>query len=291
MELIEEIKSVVNEELGISDLVTKTTESLISQIVNHQKQLPYTLKSKEGFFATKLFGKEITIMYTVYFLDDEEEYNALDLFNPATLSNDLKKLRTTICYVKSLNKYVDYAGSTQHEIEHLYQAIKSKNFPNLKPKTSEIYDTAMHLIGSSDWYKQVVGYVIYYNNKFEKNAFGNEIYRSLVDNPHKKPLDIVKESSVYININVIQQVLNNLTPFRMQYFENVLSHYFNKHFNWWLNMAKKVVKNYMITIGKAIAKYEKDIHDENALGIENKNALNPYEETNFKFINDNSEKD
>lgn len=87
----------------------------------------------------------------------------------------------------------------------------------------------------------------------------HEIYKQLMDNWQIDPFETIKKSIVYRNVNVINMIINNLTEYQKQKIEEILNVNFNKQFNWWLNLAKKVVKTYTNKIGKVIVKAQNDI--------------------------------
>lgn len=267
MELFEEIVKAINEELGISDLVTITVNDIISQIINDQKKYPNN-KIKTGILNNcNLFGKKVDINYTLYFCDDENQLNNITNIN--TGKNKIVKnkyiIYTTICYIKSLNKYIDFKGTTQHEIEHLYQIIQSNKSFLYKPKTEKIYNTSLQLAKYGSHYEKIVGYTIYYNCKFEKNAFGNETYRQLIDFPNNDPMKLIKQTTLYNNLKIIDDCCKHISPIEKQTIEHIVFVNFNKHFNWWFNKAKKLIDEYVTTIGKIIVKTQKDLNEETVL--------------------------
>lgn len=255
--LITEIKKSINEELGISRMVTTETNELISNIVKNAKDKLKHNNIKNGTFDTTVFGVPLTVEYQILYMNDISDVSSFNVVNPGF--SNINFLSTTICYIKKQNQYIDYDGTTQHELEHVYQELMSgRNFSS-KEKSKNIYITAVKLAKSTDVFEKIVGYVVYYANKFEKDAFMHEIYRQLMDNWQIDPFETIKKSVVYRNVNVIDNIINNLTDYQLQKIEEIISFNFNKQFNWWLNIAKKVVKAYTNKVGKVIVKAQNDI--------------------------------
>lgn len=255
--LITEIKKVINEELGISRTVVKETNMLIANIVKNAKEQNKQNNIKKGIFRTFVFGFPIEVEYQIFYLNDSTDIKKLNLVNPGNFKNNY--LTTTLCYLRNQNRYVDYNGTTQHEIEHLFQEMKSSKDLLNNNKSKKMYNTAIKLAKSTNAFEKIVGYVIYYNNKFEKDAFINEIYKQIMDNWQIDPFETVKNTIVYKNISTIDKVTNTLTPYQKEKINEILDTTFNKTFNWWYNMAKNVVKTYTNKIGKTIIKAQNDI--------------------------------
>jgi len=259
MDLFEQIVQAVNEELGISDLVTKTANNIFSMIAKDKKGKPLIGNKKTGSIkGVNLFGKAIDINYKLYFVDTNEEAKSLPIKWSGGYDDDNKALNTTVVYVRDENRYIDYGGTLQHEIEHAYQT--SKHGKNLLTKTSskKIYNAAHRLTNSRDYFEQVVGYSVYYANKFERDAHENSYYRVIMDNPSEDPFEIIKGTSVYKNLMIINNQLNNDTPYFIQSVENICMTNFGKHFNWWKNLTKRMINDYLTKIGKVIVKAKKD---------------------------------
>ena len=81
MELFEEIVKAINEELGVSDLVTTTVNDIISQIINDQKKYPHNAIKTGILNNCSLFGKKVDINYTLYFCDNENQLNNITNIN------------------------------------------------------------------------------------------------------------------------------------------------------------------------------------------------------------------
>ena len=271
MELWEEITKVLNEELGIADSVKETTNEIVNIIAkDSEKQKEKTFNNfiyKTGQISNlNISGINIDLLYTVYILakfSDIENLSSIILY-PGSFSPEKHLLKTSIVYIKRSNRYIDYIGTTQHELEHAYQYSKTGKSPLSKQQSFDIYKKAENLIlNEKNIYELLVGCTIYYNSKFEKNALINDTYRLILDTPEFKPIEIIKNTNLYININYINKYSTNYSLSDKQSIENVVNKTFGKHFNWWLNMAKKVVKEYKISMGKVLLKAQKDLQENN----------------------------
>lgn len=256
MNLFEEITRLVKEELGVSELVKTETQNLIDKIVADSNKMSFQLYS--GKFKTPLFGKTIDVIYQIRIVNNEDEFKLLKIPNAGSFSEDCNVLKTTIVYMANEQQYLDYNGTTEHEVKHIFQVANSgKNFLS-KNKTQAMYKTALMLTDMHDYYEQVVGWTIYYACKFEKDAFMSGLYRRISDNWSEKPIEIVQQTNLYKNLKIISDEADRETPTSIQRIEDVCERYFGKHYKWWKNKAKQTVSGYLTKIGKVLAKIEKD---------------------------------
>ncbi|MBO6243292.1 MAG: hypothetical protein J6O41_01815, partial [Clostridia bacterium] len=150
-------------------------------------------------------------------------------------------------------------GTLQHEIEHIYQMIMSDKPLLNNILSKDIYKTAEYLIHKNDAINKIIGYVIYYNNKFEKDAFANGIYKKIMDNPSLNEFDILKQDTTYQNILIIKKyVVENTNNELKNKIEPVIKKQFNKSYKWFYNIANSVIKNYINKIGKVLVKAQQD---------------------------------
>lgn len=257
MELFEQIVQAVNEELGISDLVSQTTDNLISMV---DKRIA---KNSEGqqqgeIKGVSLFGVKVDVQYTVFVVKTAKDAESVKCLWPGRYSEFHKVLIITLVYIMDEDRFVDFAGTAQHELEHVYQSEIIKKSLISAPKTKKIYKAATNLMKRGGYNEQIVGYSVYYANKFERDAYENSLYRTIMDNPTQDPLEVVKRTTLYNNLRIINNQLENITPYLTQLIENICMDNFGKHFNWWKNLTKKMISNYLTKIGKVIAKAEKD---------------------------------
>ena len=258
MNLFEQIVMAVNEELGISSLVSKTAKNIVSMIGKDAMKNGTLTGQKSGTIkGVNVFGETIEIYYTVYCVDSSN----VKLVRPrwtGAFNADLKRLTTSVIYLTDKNEFIDLDGTTQHELEHMYQSSLHGKSLISKTGTRKIYNAAKKLMNSSDYFEQIVGYSVYYANKFEQNAYANTVYRMLMNSGTLSPMDYIKETGMYKNIKIIEEQLGRDTQYFVQSVENICVSNFGRHYNWWKNLTKKMISKFLNQIGKAIAKYEKD---------------------------------
>lgn len=258
MELFEQIVEIVNEELGISNVVKSTTDSIMSAILKDKKGKPLFKNKRSGVIKRfKLFNKVINIEYDIYFVNDKSEIDQLGIQIAGYYNDEKKTLKTTLIYIKNENKYLDFDGTLQHEVEHAYQTYKSGK-PLISPKNVTVYAKANSMTNSSDDLVRVVGYTLYYANKFEIDGKINGLYKHILDNWSKPPIEVVKETTLYHNLSTIKYFATANDDKIKNKIDYICQAWFGRHYNWWKNIAMKMVSAYMSKIGKVVAKVEKD---------------------------------
>lgn len=258
-DLLTEIKNSLYEELGISKEVTRVSNDIISQIIKDSKKLPIS-KVKTNTINYQYNNNLIEVEYVLYYVIDEEDFNETRQYITAGESNKINTqkyyLKTNIVYRKDINQYIDYNGMTQHEFEHIYQMIRSGN-DLLKDTSIDMYGTALSLMKDDDVIKKLVGYVVYYNNKFEKDAFVNAIYKQIMDNNENTPTQTLKNTITYQNILTIKTHLIEYQGYKNK-IETIVKTNFNKSYKWFYKMTCNVVKTYISKMGKILMKAYKD---------------------------------
>ena len=167
-------------------------------------------------------------------------------------------LKTSLCYIKETNQYVD--PSSQHEIEHIFQEILSNGNLLKTTKSNYMYSNAVYLAKQNDKYKKLVGFSIYYSFNFEKDAFANDIYSLVIQNPTENYLELLSKTKVFQNIKYIENKIKHLSNKDIEQITPLLKLYFNKTLKWWRKNTIKTIHNYKIKIGKAIAKAQYDLN-------------------------------
>ena len=256
-DLITEIKQQLVEELGVSDKVIKLTDLITKAIIKDSKTLPYSETKEHSFtYPIPIFNTKIDIHYILTYVDTEDQIPFIVC--ESNMIEDGYYLKAHLSYVKELNKYVDHEGLLQHEVEHIYQMMMAGKYL-LKPKSQEIYEKAIELSQDNNIYKKLVGYVIYYNNKFEKDAYANQIYKTIMDKHNINPYETLKNTAIYNNIRIIKEYILD-TDLYYEYYKTIVFDNFGKSLNWFLKLTKSVVKNYTNKIGKVFAKAHKDLY-------------------------------
>ena len=259
--LLSEIREVVKEELGISTDVSRYTREIFKDIITDAKMNGVYVRRyiKAGKFFHTIDGFIINIDYNIIYLNNMNELDPSDCagetkFIPPKYFN----LEISLVYDKSRGKYIDLYGNLQHEIEHIYQQIRAGKEPIDRPKTKEMYNTARRLmLNAKTRAEMVVGSAIYYNCRFEQDAYANDIYKMIMDNPDDNPYEVLKNSVSYYNVNYIRRAV--LVGDNSSVLEPVVKEYFGKSYSWFHRLTKHMVSEYMRRVGKALAKALKDI--------------------------------
>lgn len=282
MDLLTEIKRIIKEEYGISDVVNLETRKIINTIKAYHpkkaKQIVNGFPLSEGKISDyKFLNFTIDLYFRIYYITDISEITLINDINPGNTDFDKNAQKyfiqtTVIC---NNGNFTDYNGTTEHEVDHLFKIKKTDKMLLVKPINQEIYQKARNMAIRSDFYSQIIGYVIYYNNNFERDAFASEMYRIIMDNPHTEPIETIKKNVTYKNIKIINTFIENITAKDESKIENILLNNFGKHYQWWYSMSKNVVKNYYTKIGKIIVKAEKDLIKKYPMSNFKKQIVNP----------------
>lgn len=265
MELINEIKQIVKEELGISDELNKYYDDILSQTITAARMTGKTVRPnvKAGTFLYRIGTANIQINYKVVYVgnmgefDESEFAGSSDYMDSRHLSMDI-----TLVYDRSQNKYIDLDGTLQHELEHVFQQLKAKTPFLANEKTGKMYGKARDLVhNATSKSEAVVGLAVYYNSKFEKDAYANDIYRSIMDNRQDNPYTVLKNNMTYKNVAFIRRVV--LEKDNREKLEPIVKKTFGKSYEWFLGVTEHMVKAFMSKVGKVMTKAIKDIELEN----------------------------
>ena len=261
--LLMEIKNSLYEEMGISKEVTNISNDILSSIIKDSKTIPYNDIKKHNFIY-EYNGNKIYVDYTLYYVLDEDSINTVikhDNINTFGESDRKSKniyyLKTTVFYQRDINKYVDYNGTIQHEFEHIYQMIKSGKHLLSNVITKDIYTTADYLRHKSDIISKLIGYTIYYNNRFEQDAFANGLYKKIMDNPTRNPYDILQQDVTYKNVLTIKKYILENNTYQTT-IDTVVQKQFNKTYKWFHKIAENMVKTYIRKMSRTLLKAQND---------------------------------
>lgn len=265
--LLTEIKQCIVEEMGVADEVSKTANNIVNTIVKDSKQSPYT-NIKKGSINYNFLEKNIHVYYTLYYVNSLTNVDIMETGSSFKTDENIYTLNTTIVYSKEDNKYFDYKGTTQHELDHIYKMIKSNKNLLYKNSSLSLYNKADKWKKHQNLTYKCIGYIFYYNNKFERDAFINSIYKQIMDNPTIDPYVTLQNTTTYSNIQflkrkIVEQNYNSVK----QEFEPVIKKEFNKSFNWFYKLTKKLIDDYIFKMARLLIKVNKELniirYDEN----------------------------
>ena len=261
-------KEILKEEAGIADSVNNLTEKIKSIIDNDYNQngiTNHTLK-KEPYsdvyynsFYLMFENVEINIVYAVLNNPSKNEEITYRRNYPSSAYHAHNKI---VIYLTAKNKKIKWFGyisTLQHEIEHLYQAIK-KNDRLLSCKKQEEYNRFQNLLDTDDLYLKIIGFTYYYSYKFELNAIINGMYREIINlvqlGEDVEPMEIIKSTNHYNNIQTIKKHINNSDSFNIIKLrlkkENINPDKF-------LSIANNMINAYIKAFGRLLYKVNKDI--------------------------------
>ena len=263
-------KDILKEELSISNDVNNITSKIKSIISNDYKQNKdnyskyKTIDNNLDFvFFNEIVVKyndiNINILYHVLITNDEKTFNYYKVKYPSKSSTYGFNL---ILFITAYNGYINWKNnsmSLQHEVEHLYQSYKMKK-PILSDDKMKEYTIIDTLTNSNNFYDKVIGFTYYYYFKAEKNAIINGLYREIMDANQfalfEDPLNIIKNSPYYNNINLIKSVINNND--KLPLIDLSLSK-INKTLKSYLRVANRMIDEYTKAFGRLLYKSKKDI--------------------------------
>ena len=191
-----QLKEILNEELGIAKLVSDYSRELKYILYNHINS------SNEGEFDFK----DIKIIYKVYNFNTEEEYfdwiynNTDNIINGYSFNN--KTLYLTILKIKDNFDVRALDETIQHELEHYYQTkMAGKDF------SSEKYQNLYKYIDDYNDYIKYISLIEYFNN-IEIDAFINGAYNSVKELKVKNYNDFIENTDLKIIKNTFNDAYN-----------------------------------------------------------------------------------
>lgn len=269
------INKIINEELSISNDVNDLTIKIKNLISNDYArnigyERCYTILYKG--FNREVFSNEITINYdnksiiVVYYILEDASQEIIKQYNSIFNSTSNNRILRLELYLTSHNNKINWKKNSrdlQHEVEHLFQLIK-KGKDLLSDKQFSEYNELKSLTKHNDYYDQIIGYTYYYYNKAEKNAIINGLYREIIDlntdGVVTDPLEIIKNSPYYHNIQIIKNTIENYK--NHEQLENKLKN-INKTLKQYLRIANIMIDEYSKAFGRLLYKVKKDIESVN----------------------------
>lgn len=269
------INKILNEELSISNDVNDLTIKIKNLISNDYTrnigyERCYTILYKG--FNREVFSNEITINYdnksiiVVYYVLEDASQEIIKQYNSIFNSTSNNRILRLELYLTAHNNKINWKKNSrdlQHEVEHLFQLIK-KGKDLLSDKQFGEYNKLKSLTAHNDYYDQVIGYTYYYYNKAERNAIINGLYREIIDlntdGLVTDPLEIIKNSPYYHNIQIIKTTIENHK--NHEQLENRLKN-INKTLKQYLRIANIMIDEYSKAFGRLLYKVKKDIESVN----------------------------
>ena len=269
------INDILNEELSISNDVKNLTLKIKNLISNDYARnigfdRCYTTLYKG--LNIEVFSDEIDINYenihitVLFYILEDATPEIIKKYKTIFHSSSNNKHFKLTLYLTANNGKINWKNNSndlQHEVEHLFQLFK-KGKELLSDKQFAIYDKLRTLTSSDDFFDQVIGFTYYYFTKTEKNAIINGLYGEIMelntDGAIMDPLEIIKNSPYYRNIQIIKNAIQDKDNY--DFFEQRLK-IVNKTLKQFLRVANTMINEYTKAFGRLLYKVKKDIESVN----------------------------
>lgn len=261
MLLIEELRKIIKEEYGISDVVRKYSEIFFEQMLE-------SLKDADVASKTEVMVKKTAPM--TFFIDDvklscsityrnflSKDYNRI-YEEPHVTDGSSFRLSSNV-YLCFINVYAvcgtldktTAMETIQHEIEHIYQQIKMGTGFGSDSLYAKIKDDMI----SADINRQKIGKLFYYTLKSEQEGFNNGFYAFLMDSMEPYSEELVKKSEAWEIYVFMKETLHELQ--KNDGMKNIFTEYFNS-FGITAKRLEKEINNFLHRIGRTAIKAKQD---------------------------------
>ena len=259
--LITEIKKIIQEELGISDEVTKISKEFYSEMITALrnsndiektettviKKTPLTfhigdIKLSCNIIYRNFLSKDYDVLYKMPYVTNGESFR---------VSKNLYFLFINVLAISGTINKEKAMETIQHEIEHVYQQIKMGNGFG----SESMYVKLKNDMESADENRVKVSKLIYYTIKSEQEAFANGLYAYFMDLNEPYSEEKLKESETWNNYVFIKDEINELEH------NNEMKSVFNEYFcefGLTIKDVKREMGNFLHRIGKVIIKIQND---------------------------------
>ena len=241
--IAEEIRRFLREESSISDIVKDTAKSITNILVRGEYEFTHPFYDIGEFTVV---GVPIEVNAADYRANGKTEPNErkitveIPMLNGTVLKNSVYKV-------------------VSHEVEHLFQITKRDSAS--WGKYSDIYNKAMDLGNSDDYYISNLSKYIYSCTSFEQDAFVNELYAELMSIPffsQRYVVDAVQNSNAYRALVLIRDVKAELTDSMSGVdYKNAMKE-FNRSPRWFVYLGINGEKRLIDKIRNVIKKGGKD---------------------------------
>lgn len=189
----EQIKEIIKEELGIASEVSKVSNEIYEQIIEDiSKQTSEKTDIcfiTSGSITTALNNVKVFVNYTYRNFIDKNFLEDIDIDMLTDGSSVFKSQKFVLCIINlygvsgTINK-MEALNTIQHEVEHIYQEIKSNK---RIPGNDNLYNKMRYDLEYGDINHKKVGKIFYLCLKSEQEAFINGTYAWCMCNDFKSP--------------------------------------------------------------------------------------------------------
>ena len=273
--ILNEVISILNEERGISDVVSNLTFEIKNEIIkniNNSKSLPFNYDQvtyKKGELNEFTFNNVKIIVKWQYY-----SFASIDILNrfPSSklpisyckkITNNYYELNLCIAAINGQFQIVRILETIQHELEHIWETSnKGTSYKNM-----DLYIYGKTLMNNPNEYKRSVGIILYLSQNWEQRAFSNGVYQYLIN--HKYPENSfinIKETQLYGGLIQLKQsikILKEITdPYQHPFIHtelNQLKNNFNITFDKLIQIGEKAINNIIRILGRTLSKVEDDL--------------------------------
>lgn len=272
---------LVNEWKNISDEVTKASEEILNVMLIHALKQPKKKSKINGqIFVTNDFKKEeqtnktelkinlshyfpnlqeIDVFYTMYFVDNINEYNSLIKIANIDMNCEADYEEK---YIRIVSAFIgqeppqDIYGDIMHEVNHLYE------YDCGREKKVGLYELVKDVIqnqsDNTPLYTVALG--LYYTFPHERDAFVHQFYGFLMQNLPEEDIDYLIRYSYYNQAekvyNILKQNKNNKSYMQaINYFGYNRKDYFDR--------LKFSLKKFLNKIYNAFLRYRMETKPKN----------------------------
>jgi hypothetical protein len=255
------INEAIEEELGVSETVSKTTEKISAFVLENVKKQPKK-KISDGIqtntfrFKHDVFGETIHFDFVNTYFSDVNVYFAYRKKypkKPNRYTPDTETIHIETDFINEWHNAETLEGALQHELEHLFQNF---NAGYARPKTNQ-YRTSVANAENKDNVVALVSRAIYFSEEREIYAFANQSYQTLM-NMDGDPLENVDKTNIYTAYNAVKDGKAFIEKYAEEpYLEKMLEVYdttlarLMEHLEW-------AEKEYAKYIGRVVVKVRKD---------------------------------
>lgn len=209
----EGIKRLLDEELSISSEVADKSREIENLIIEDLKSRDKEIISDgvikmEGSIVCDLFGEEFTVIYCLQSFRYYETFykNIKNVNLECNSSYDEKKIIINFISLEGVIQENSFSDSIQHEVEHMFQAIKQKRA--LFDENS-LYAFATKNLNSelcNGWVSKLAN-IIYYSSNVEHSGVLNGLYAQLIKKEYETDEEyLVKSSMAYKMVRLLKRL-------------------------------------------------------------------------------------
>ena len=263
----------LNENLSINIKVEKETYLIYKKFLKlfneekYNERIDSNCSKKIVRFVYNVFGEQEMIFifncYNIFKTNvDKNYYRQTFKLNKGNTLRNIIEINVEIFSGTKIE--TDIKGILQHELEHVFQKIKSGKsilYANKisKDLNKKIYLRAIKVLCSSPSESSIeekrIAQMIYSHTDFEEDAFVNTLYSNLTNENQEKSEDEIIEASQAFRYYKSGKTLLTKIEQQPEKYEKIISEYGFTVQNF-LKLYKYYNKRFIMKIGKALTRYD-----------------------------------